>query len=567
MKKAKQTKTPKPSKPDYKVYPSLLDKFQEFLDYEQAAEEPWNKVSESALAAGKYPDKEVGDYILTPDEMCDKLEQELVDTINRVEHEPWEAADKGTCFNEIIDMLIDGRDCQYEGMMVTMEEDKNAVTATLDGFTFMYDLEFCKQVAEGLKNSASQVFTKATIETEHGLVELYGYVDEFRYNQVIDLKTSTSYDFLRFEQKWQRHVYPYCLTENGYEVQGFEYRVIKWKGGTTTQPLLSGEIIPEYYTYTHEDSKDALVAILDQFLDWLDLNRDRITDKKIFGADKAEKPVITVANDIDSDFIIGESFRFLPANLGHFESMEDAMQQLAKVGLFATAEGADATRALTEEEVKEIRDSMTEIIEKERIDAVADVNAALSFEERMKAEIKRRKEQAQAALDEIDNRIMEKAQQVKNNRKTVYLTATDTIRVSVSDKNLYYHLENGALVLAYVGYASNDEMSGLFYQAEVNESAMAKLFDIEDFNKEKTFDVLKIEEMADEELIGREMIVDPERTDFNSFVDEDSGTIKTMKSTVRFGLKKLPAKITEKILEKLKEEDFDTVIVKKEDVE
>ena len=563
MKTAKKAKTVKPSKPDYRIYPSLLDKFQEFQDYEEAAEEPWNKVSESAVAAGKYPDKEAGDYILTPDEMCDKLEQELIDTINRVEHEPWEAADKGTCFNEIIDMLIDGRDCQYEGMTVTM--DDKTVTATLDGFTFLYDLEFCQQVAEGLKDSASQVFTKANIETDHGIVELYGYVDEFRYNQVIDLKTSSSYDFLRFEQKWQRHVYPYCLVENGYEVQGFEYRVVKWKGGTATQPVLSGEVIPEYYTYTHEDSKDALVAILDQFLDWLEANKERITDKKIFGGDKEERPVIEIANDIDSDFIIGESFRFLPSNLGHFESLEDAMQSLAKAGLFATAEGTDATRALTEEEVKDIRDSMTEIIEKERIDAVADVNAALSFEERMKAEIKRRKEQAQAILDEIDNRIMEKAQQVKNNRKTIHLTATDTVRVSVSDKNLYYHLEDGALVLVYVGYASNDEMSGLFYQAEVNESAMGKLFDIEDFNKEKTFDVLKIDEMADEELIGREMICDPERTDFNSFIDEDSGTVQTKKSTVKFGLKKLPAKITEKILEKLRMEDFDTVIVKKEE--
>ena len=303
------------------------------------------------MAAGKYPDKEVGDYILTPDEICDKLEQELIDTINRVPHEPWEAADKGTCFNEVIDMLLDGRDCEYEGMTVTMDEDSNTVTATIDGFTFLFDLEFCKSVAEGLIDSASQVFTSATIETEHGLVELYGYVDEFQHDKVIDLKTTSSYDFLKFERKWQRHLYPYCLVQNGYEVEGFEYRVIKWKGGTKAQPALSGEVIPEYYTYTHEESENLLKDMIDQFLDWLEANKERITDKKIFGGgNEPEKPLIEIADDIDSDFIIEEKFNFLPNNFGHFETMNDAMVALANSGIFATSEGTGASRALSEED-------------------------------------------------------------------------------------------------------------------------------------------------------------------------------------------------------------------------
>lgn len=553
-------------KPDFRIYPSLLDKFQEFLDYETAAEDPWNKVSETALAAGKYPDKEVGDYILTPDEICDKLEQELIDTINRVPHEPWEAADKGTCFNEVIDMLLDGRDCEYEGMTVTMDEDSNSVTATLDGFTFLFDLDFCKSVAEGLIDSASQVFTSATIETEHGLVELYGYIDEFQHDKVIDLKTTSSYDFLKFERKWQRHLYPYCLVQNGYEVEGFEYRVIKWKGGTKTQPALSGEVIPEYYTYTHEESENLLKAMIDQFLDWLEANKERITDKKIFGGEnEPEKPLIEIADDIDSDFIIEEKFNFLPNNFGHFDTMNDAMVALANSGIFATSEGTGASRALSEEESQDISNTIAEITKDERIEALQTLADALAFEERMKAEVKRRKEQAQAALDEIDERIMEKAKMLKSNRKEVHLDATDTIRVSVSDKNLYYHLENGCLVLASVSYATNDYMSGLFYQAEVNESAMKELFEIEDFDKERTFDVLKISEHADEELIGRQMICDPERTYFEDFLDEDSGTVLTTKRTMKFGLKKLPSKVTEKILAKLKAEGFCTIIVKNEE--
>ena len=51
-----------------------------------------------------------------------RLEKELLDAVNRVEHEPIEAADKGTCFNVVIDCLISHRKCEYEGMDIQSGE-------------------------------------------------------------------------------------------------------------------------------------------------------------------------------------------------------------------------------------------------------------------------------------------------------------------------------------------------------------------------------------------------------------------------------------------------------------
>ena len=65
----------------YRIYPSLLDKFQELLDYEKVAEEDWNKISESAIERGEYPGYDVGDYKLTPDEMYVKLESDLINSL------------------------------------------------------------------------------------------------------------------------------------------------------------------------------------------------------------------------------------------------------------------------------------------------------------------------------------------------------------------------------------------------------------------------------------------------------------------------------------------------------
>lgn len=555
-------------RPNYRIYPSLLDKFQEMLDYEIAADDQFNKVSETAFKEGRYPGKEVGDYILTPDEMCDKLEQQLIDTINRVPHEPWEAADKGTAFNEIIDMLVEDRNCLIDDMIITEDENGN-YSVSYHCFEWLFDGDFCRDFAQQLKGSMPQVFAKATIDTDYGTVELYGYIDEWFHDQVIDIKTTGSYSFLKFERKWQRHVYPYCLVATGHEVRGFEYRVVQWKGGTKIHPALYGDVIPEYYTYNHEESTESLREMLEHFLCWLEQHKDQITDKKIFVEDAEQEPEqekrkAAVADDVDSDFIINESFNWLPGNLGKYDTIEEAMKVLADSGLYATTESTDAERALSEEEVQEIRDSITDIVENERIDAANEVANAIAFEERMKAEIKRRKDKAQAVLQEIDDRIMEKARQVKANKKSVVLNINETVRLSVSDKNLYYHLENGALVLASVSYASNDEMSGLFYQAEVNEKAMGELFGIDGFDKEKSFDVLRLSDYADEEIVGREMICDPEKTYFEDFLDEDSGTVVTHKRTEKFGMKTLPAVITPELLSKLKEKGMTTIIVRKE---
>ncbi len=257
----------------YMIYPSLLDKFQALLDVDQSVEELWNIDSE-------------GEYKETADEMSDRLEKELLDTINRVPKEPIEAADKGTCFNEVVDCLISHRKCEYEGMDIQSGElgENRVITAKLNGFEFHFDKDFCKEVAEALKGAISQHYCRAILPTAYGDVELYGYVDEIVTDEVVDIKTTSRYDFGKYGKGWQRFVYPYCLVERGelQWVRGFEYLVVVWKGGTSRTPVLSGTIYEEYYTYDHAAAELHLRQICERFIEWLELHRDQITDKKIF---------------------------------------------------------------------------------------------------------------------------------------------------------------------------------------------------------------------------------------------------------------------------------------------
>lgn len=262
-------------KPNYRIYPSLLDAFERLCSTQDEFEAFYNE------------DAENGGYKVTYEELYEKNEQELLDSINRVPHEPIEAADKGTCFNEIVDALLEHRGSNREDVVIESKNDElglRYIEARMHDFTFKFDCAFCLSVAHYFNGAIPQHRCEATIDTDYGCVQLYGYADEIRQDVVYDIKTTKSYEFGKFEHKWQRYVYPYCLIEAGEltEVKEFEYTPIVLTGGTSRTQLINGTLYRERYDYVHEDATRRLKQGLERFIAWLELNRDKITDKKIF---------------------------------------------------------------------------------------------------------------------------------------------------------------------------------------------------------------------------------------------------------------------------------------------
>ena len=293
--------------PNYRFYPTLLDKFQTFLDttaedyFYQDEDGKWHKNYSETEDAFHYSQEEVDAL----------LKQELLDAINRVPHEPSEPASKGTALNEIVDCIIHNKKSDNKNILIkslkgvdvkrefgcTDEVGKPiiydywfehikfpCIFDEIDGFYFYFDKDFCKSIAEYFKGSLSQVFTSATIDTEFGEVELYGYIDELRENKVFDLKTTSRYEFGKYSKYWQRHIYPYTLIESGActEINSFEFTAYALKGGTSRTPLITGVQYAEVYQYNHEQSKMLLKNICERFCQFLEDNRDLITNKKIF---------------------------------------------------------------------------------------------------------------------------------------------------------------------------------------------------------------------------------------------------------------------------------------------
>ena len=267
--------------PKYRIYPSLLDKFEAYLRADEEAESFFNI------------DNETGEYKKSPEQVEAELKQSLIDAINRVPFSS-EAADKGTAFNALIDMAIHNEPhvpTEQAPYSIIGDRETNTVQVTFPATeqapmrNFLFDRSWVIEQAKYFAGSISQLYVSAILPTQYGDVELYGYIDELKRDVVYDIKTTSSYSFGKYEHGWQRYVYPYCLIASGQmeSVSAFEYTAFQLKGGSSRNPLISGTRYPEYYTYNHEMTIKLLTGFAERFIEFLEENKELITDKKIFG--------------------------------------------------------------------------------------------------------------------------------------------------------------------------------------------------------------------------------------------------------------------------------------------
>ena len=265
----------------YKFYPSILDRFTKYLT---TTPEEYFYQDETGAWHRNYND-ETGECVLSVEEVDARLKKELIDAINRVPCSSV-AMSKGTAFNEVVDSFV--HNVRSERVAMKGYKDEDRIEVECDGNVFNFSYRFIESVADYFTESLSQVLTEAVIDTKFGEVLLYGYIDELRRDKVYDIKTTSStYKFGQYEKYWQRHVYPYCLVESGQctDIDSFEFTCFQLKGGTSRSPLITGTIFPETYNYNHAQSTEKLKGVCEQFIEFLNANKESITDKKIFAND------------------------------------------------------------------------------------------------------------------------------------------------------------------------------------------------------------------------------------------------------------------------------------------
>lgn len=262
-------------KPEYNIYPSLLDAYTIYV----RSDEVWDKY----WGLSENPPH-------TPEEFREKQFFSLIDRINRVPI-PWEdsePADRGTALNEVVDCMVEGRNTERMEIRKVMEKvqvskeswrQTNKVAALevlYNKRAFKFDINLVRQLGEYFRGAVCQMRMEAELPTCFGPVILYGFADYVMPFSIHDLKSTGSYSVGKFRHNAQHLVYPYILTSNGGTANVFEYNVAelgkygKWATYTET------------YTYDPERDIPTLTRMVEDFIRFINDNRNIITDKKIF---------------------------------------------------------------------------------------------------------------------------------------------------------------------------------------------------------------------------------------------------------------------------------------------
>lgn len=246
---------------EYKFYAILLDGFQNYIDSDVIWERYWG-YSENPPH--------------TPEQFREQQFQSLIDRINRVPFES-EAATRGTAFNEVIDCMILHRNSDNVKIVKVRDESGKitGLNATLNERTFYFPLTLVREVANYYKGGLQQQYIQAVLPTIFGDVLLYGYIDYCMPFCTHDLKTTGQYAVGNYKNHWQHIVYPYALMKNGCNVPDFEYNVVEL--GKTFYRTYT-----ESYSFVAERDIPRLTQHCEDFIRFLQVNRDLITDKKIF---------------------------------------------------------------------------------------------------------------------------------------------------------------------------------------------------------------------------------------------------------------------------------------------
>ena len=245
----------------YRIYPTLLDSFQDLLDSDIIYERYWGYSENPPLSLDEFRDKQF---------------QGLIDKINRVPFES-EAASKGTAFNEVIDCIVQHRNSKNASVKRVKDEYGKVLglNATLNGSTFYFPVSLVREVAGYYKGALAQQYVQAILPTVFGDVLLYGYIDYVMPFCTHDLKTTGKYYVGKFKDHWQHRVYPYALLKNGCDVPDFEYNIVEL--GKTWYNTYT-----ESYSFVKERDIPLLTRHCEDFIRFLNDNRSLITDKKIF---------------------------------------------------------------------------------------------------------------------------------------------------------------------------------------------------------------------------------------------------------------------------------------------
>lgn len=232
---------------NYRISPSLIQKVMDWANAEENYDKYWGRSESPSLTLEEYQEKQTA---------------ELVAYMNGDPTPPSEAADRGTCLNEIIDCMIGN---EPNGNVQWTEEPYCYRARTAD-FSFDFDKPFVDSLALMFKNSVAQYHLRHTYDLGTYSVTLHGFADYIFPTMIWDLKTTSKYEAEKYLNGIQRLLYPVVAVDSGAMTRcdTFTYYAIEMRADNRVNRngVLTGKPFAETYDVNVEGHRDTLFAMV-----------------------------------------------------------------------------------------------------------------------------------------------------------------------------------------------------------------------------------------------------------------------------------------------------------------
>lgn len=230
----------------YRISPSLMNKFSEWLNCADTYAKYWGNMEAPEVTEAEFEKVTL---------------RELFSYINREPQPLSEAANRGTCLNEIVDCLIGA----YPNPSVSWEKVDGRYIAQRNGFTFNFDARMVEDLQLQMRNSIPQYHLENTYELAgcDYSVTLHGYSDYIFPTQIWDLKTTSKYEAETYRDNWQRLVYPVVAVDSGdvLKCETFGFHVVEcWKPKGVD--VICGRTWRETYDVNVEEARGQIMEFI-----------------------------------------------------------------------------------------------------------------------------------------------------------------------------------------------------------------------------------------------------------------------------------------------------------------
>lgn len=229
----------------YRISPSLLNSFSGWLNCSETYAKYWGNSEAPAMSEEEYEEK---------------CKAELLAYINREPQPRNEAADRGTCLNEIVDRLIGAE----PSSVADCDKLDGYYLARRNGFEFKFDSRLVEEVACAMRNGIPQFHLSNTYLPEgcDYAIELHGFSDYIFPSQIWDLKTTGKYESEKYANNWQRHVYPVIAADSGAVLTCERFGFYVAECYETKSGLTTGRTWVETYDVNLEQSRAEIMEFI-----------------------------------------------------------------------------------------------------------------------------------------------------------------------------------------------------------------------------------------------------------------------------------------------------------------